>query len=58
MANAHVKKPAMKENNPGYGSAKSGVKVKEVKGPANKGVLPTNPTKSGGIMQPTRGRKK
>jgi len=58
MANAHVKYPKMKEKNPGWGAARKGVKVKEIKGPANKGVLATNPTKKGGIMQPTRGKKK
>jgi hypothetical protein len=46
------------EKNLGYSGAKKGVKVKEIKGPANKGVLATNPTKKGGIMQPTRGKKK
>jgi len=51
MANAHVKKPAMKETNPGWAGAKSGTKVDMKKGPANKGVLPGNPTKGGGIYR-------
>ena len=51
MANAMVKKPAMKETNPGWSGAKSGVKVDMKKGPANKGVLPGNPTKGGGIYR-------
>jgi len=45
------------EKNLGYGKAKKGVKVKEIKGPANKGVLPSNPTKKGGIFRATKGKK-
>jgi hypothetical protein len=51
MANNDVKKPKMKETNPGWKGAKSGTRVKEKKGPANKGVLATNPTKGGGIFR-------
>lgn len=50
MANTG-KKPALKETNPGWSGAKSGTKVEEKKGPANKGVLPGNPTKGGGIYR-------
>lgn len=57
MANAHVKRPAMKETNPGWKGAKSGTKVKEVKGPANKGVLPGNPA-GGGIFGNQSPKKK
>ena len=39
------------EKNLGYGKSKKGVKVKMKKGPANKGVLATNPTKKGGIFR-------
>ena len=53
-----VKKPKMKEINPGYGKARKGVKVKEIKGPANTGVLATNKTKSGGIFRATKGKVK
>lgn len=51
-----VKTPKLKEKNPGYGSARSGVKVKEIDGPANRGVLVTNPTKGGGINRKTKGK--
>lgn len=51
MANASVKQPPLKETNPGYKGAKSGTKVDMKKGPANKGVLPGNPTKGGGIYR-------
>jgi len=50
MANTG-QKPPLKETDPGWKGAKSGTKVKEVKGPANKGVLPGNPTKGGGIYR-------
>ena len=55
MANSQgVVQKAMKEVN-NYSGGKSGSKVTEKKGPANKGVLETNPTKSGGIFRPTKG---
>ena len=51
MANAHVKKPAMKENNPGWKGAKSGTKVKTVGNPLGLKKLPGNVTKGGGIFR-------
>ena len=54
----HVKYPKKKEKNPGYGKARKGVKVKCLGNPLGVRVIPTNPTKKGGIMQPTRGKKK
>ena len=53
-----MKYPKMKEKNPGYGKARKGVKVKEIKGPANKGVLATNKTNKGGIFRATKGKVK
>ena len=58
MATAQpVKYPKMKETNPGWKGAKTGTKVGMKKGPANKGILPTNPTKKGGIFRATKGRR-
>ncbi len=58
MPSNAVKTPKMKEINPGYGKARKGIKVKQIKGPANKGVLATNKTKSGGIFRATKGKVK
>lgn len=53
-----VKKPKMKEINPGYGKARSGVKVKTIGNPLGLKVVPTNKTKSGGIFRATKGKVK
>ncbi len=54
MAKRYGKYPAIKEIDPGWKGAKTGTKVKMTKGPANKGVLPGNPTKKGGIFRATK----
>ena len=56
MPSNAVKTPKLKEKNPGYSGARSGVKVKEVIGPVGSGVLATNPTKGGGINRKTKGK--
>ena len=58
MAQTHVPRPKLKEKNPGYAAARSGVKVDQVIGPVGGSVLPTNKTKSGGIFRATKGKIK
>ncbi len=56
MANAHVKYPKKKEVNPGYSGARKGIKVKTLGNPLGVKVIPTNPTKGGGINRKTKGK--
>jgi hypothetical protein len=58
MPSNAVKKPKMKEINPGYGKARKGVKVKMKGNPLGVKVVPTNPTKKGGIFRATKGKAK
>jgi len=54
MAQNVSKVPYRETNN--HKQGKTGSKVKTVNGPAN-GHASGNPTKGGGVMQPTRGKK-
>ena len=56
MPSNAVKKPKMKEINPGYSGARSGIKVKTLGNPLGVKVIPTNPTKGGGINRKTKGK--
>ena len=56
MPSNAVKKPKMKEINPGYGKARKGIKVKTLGNPLGVKVIPTNPTKGGGINRKTKGK--
>lgn len=51
----NVSKVRVRETN-NYKQGKTGSKVKRVSGPAV-GHSSSNPTKKGGVMQPTRGKK-